>query len=129
MRLGAGWVSTLLQRLVVELWQDTDVAEGVRSAATSYGQRRDALREALAAHGLAARGRTGINVWVPVPDETAAVAALRDCGWAVGPGAVHRLASAPGLRLTVSRLRLSDVDAVAAAVATAVGPGSPGARY
>jgi hypothetical protein len=47
----------------------------------------------------------------------------------VGPGAVHRLTSAPGLRLTISRLRLSDVDAIADAVAAAVGPIGSGARY
>jgi DNA-binding transcriptional MocR family regulator len=129
MRLGAGWVSSLLQRLVVELWADASVARGVDSATRSYAERRDGLRAALTARGLQAHGRTGINVWVPVPDETAAVASLRDGGWAVGPGALHRLTSAPGVRLTVSRLRASDVDALADAVASAVGPADGGARY
>ena len=52
--------------------------------------------------------------------------------WQAAPGdqtAVHRLTSAPGLRLTISRLRLSDVDAIADAVAAAVGPTGSGARY
>src|ERR1044071_6390209 len=129
MRLGAGWVSSLLQRLVVELWADPAVARGVEAAARSYALRRDGLREALIARGLDAHGRTGINVWLPVPDETAAVASLRDGGWVVGPGAAHRLTSAPGLRLTVSRLRVSDVDVAADAVAAAVGPAGGGSRY
>ena len=60
--------------------------------------------------GLPATGRTGINVWVPVPDETAAVARLRSDGYAVAPGALFRQAAGPGLRITVSNLRPSDIE-------------------
>jgi DNA-binding transcriptional MocR family regulator len=125
MRLGSGWVSTLLQRLVVQLWQDPHVAARVAEARRSYTERRVALCEALLAHGLPAHGRTGINVWVPVPDETRAVTALREAGYAVAPGALYRLASPPALRITVSPLALSDMDALAGAVARAVGAGDP----
>src|SRR5690606_24038228 len=86
MRLGAGWVSTLLQRLVLELWQDPAVAAVVARARDEYSRRRESLLTALAARGVDARGRTGMNVWVPVPDEAEAVAALRDRGFAVAPG-------------------------------------------
>jgi DNA-binding transcriptional MocR family regulator len=123
MRLGSGWVSTLLQRLVVELWRDGDVAAAVVEARHSYAERRTALLGALRARGLAARGRTGINVWVPVPDETRAVAALREAGYAVAPGALYRLASPPAVRITISPLRLSDVEPLADAVLHAVGSG------
>ena len=41
MRLGAGWVSTLLQRLVVALWRDPAVAAAVAAARDSYERRRD----------------------------------------------------------------------------------------
>ena len=37
MRLGTGWVSTLLQRVVVELWRDAATAALVRRAAVAYG--------------------------------------------------------------------------------------------
>ncbi|MEK8107516.1 hypothetical protein NKG94_24730 [Micromonospora sp. M12] len=84
-RVGAGWVSTVLQRLVLALWQDPAVTELVRRAAQSYEQRRDGLLAALAEHGLSAHGRSGINVWLPVADETSTVTALRDAGWAVAP--------------------------------------------
>ena len=77
MRLGAGWVSTLLQRLVVELWRDEAVSGVVERASRDYAGRREALRGALAQRGIVCRGRTGINVWVPVADEGAAVAGLR----------------------------------------------------
>jgi len=120
MRLGAGWVSTLLQRLVVQLWQDESVAVAVRRAGREYARRREALLAALEARGVPARGRTGINVWVPVADEPAAFGSLRDQGWSVAPGSRHRLASPPGLRLTVAAVDLSDVDRLADAVAGAV---------
>ena len=96
-RLGTGWVSTILQRLVVALWTSPEVAALVDEARDSYEARRAALVAALTDRGLAASGRTGINVWVPVPDETAAVARLRDDGYAVAPGALFRLASPPGV--------------------------------
>lgn len=120
MRLGSGWVSTLLQRVVVELWRDKDVAAAIGEARHRYAERRTALREALLAYGLPSYGRTGVNVWVPVPDETRAVAVLREAGYAVAPGALYRIASPPALRITISPLALSDMDALASAVARAV---------
>jgi hypothetical protein len=63
-----------------------------------------------------------MNVWVPVPDETGAVARLLHAGWAVAPGARFRLGSAPGIRLTVTPQAQADVADVAAAVAEALRP-------
>ncbi|MFI7429382.1 aminotransferase class I/II-fold pyridoxal phosphate-dependent enzyme [Micromonospora sp. NPDC049836] len=125
-RVGAGWVSTVLQRLVLALWQDPATTDLVRRAGESYERRRDGLVAALAALGVAAHGRTGINVWVPVPDETLAVTALRDAGWSVAPGALHRIAAAPGVRITVSSLDESDLAPLAAAVARVVRPAPTG---
>src|SRR5947209_6436107 len=71
-------------------------------------------------------GRTGINVWVPVADETATVARLRDDGYAVAPGALYRIASPPGLRITVSGLDVDRIEALADAVARATRPGRSG---
>ncbi|MFU8850515.1 aminotransferase class I/II-fold pyridoxal phosphate-dependent enzyme [Micromonospora sp. SL1-18] len=124
-QVGAGWVSTVLQRLVLALWRDPTTADLVRQAGESYERRRDGLVEALAARGLAAHGRTGINVWVPVPDETVAVTALRDAGWSVAPGALNRIAAAPGVRITVSSLDEGDLTPLADAVARAVRPAGP----
>jgi DNA-binding transcriptional MocR family regulator len=119
MRLGAGWVSSVLQRLVVQMWLDPAVDRLIDRAKDDYGRRRRALLTALADRGVAAHGHTGINVWVPVADELSAVAALRERGWAVAPGALYRLASAPGLRITVSPLSMSDVDPLADAIVAA----------
>lgn len=126
MRVGAGWVSTVLQHVVVSLWRDDRVAATVAAAGEEYRRRRTALRDALTARGLPARGRSGINVWVPVPDETRAVAALREAGYAVAPGSLFRIGSPAGIRITVSALDPGDAAPLADAVATAVsGSGTP----
>jgi DNA-binding transcriptional MocR family regulator len=120
MRVGAGWVSSILQQLVVRLWRDEAVAAQVDRARDSYAARRSALRSALAARGLATAGDSGINVWLPVADETSAVSRLREAGYAVAPGSLFRLATAPGLRITVSPLSTRDIEPLAGALSDAV---------
>ncbi|MCB5906904.1 aminotransferase class I/II-fold pyridoxal phosphate-dependent enzyme [Streptomyces pinistramenti] len=119
--LGAGWVSHLLQDAVVHLWRTTAVEPAAVAAA--YGRRREALIHALAAQGVRARGRSGMNVWVPVPDETGAVSRLLHAGWSVAAGARFRMQSPPAVRITVSGLSVDDMDPIAAAVASAIGSG------
>ncbi|OZV79296.1 GntR family transcriptional regulator [Micromonospora echinospora] len=125
MSVGPGWVSTLLQRLVLALWTDPATTELVTRAEESYQRRRVALIAALAGHGLTAHGRSGINVWLPVPDETSAVTALRDAGWAVAPGGLFRIGAPPAVRLTVSPLDDAEIPALADAVAHALRPARP----
>lgn len=125
-RLGPGWVSHLLQRAVVRLWASGAV--DVRAVAAAYGQRRDTLIGALAERGVEAYGRSGMNVWVPVPDETGPVARLLHSGWAVAPGAGFRVSSPPGLRITVSTLAPQDIGPLADAVASAIDR-APARRY
>jgi len=118
MRLTSGWVSTILQRTLLEIFKTFDVVP----AGQAYDQRRMALIEALAVRGVAAHGRTGINVWIPVPDETRAVTHLRDSGYAVAPGHMFRQAGPPGIRVTTATLQPSEVDGLADAIAE-VAPG------
>jgi DNA-binding transcriptional MocR family regulator len=113
-------VSRILQRAVVRLW--TDGAVDARAVAAAYGTRRDALVAALARRGVTAHGASGMNVWVPVPDETGAVARLLHAGWAVAPGARFRLGAPPAIRITVSTLTAADTGPLADAVASALGP-------
>ncbi|MFJ2900294.1 aminotransferase class I/II-fold pyridoxal phosphate-dependent enzyme [Streptomyces sp. NPDC087218] len=122
-RLGPGWVSRLLQRAVVHLWTSGAVDPG--RTARAYGVRRDALVRALEERGVEAHGRSGMNVWVPVSDETGAVARLLRSGWAVAPGARFRVAASQGIRLTVSPLAMADIEPLADAVAAAAGPAKP----
>lgn len=122
-RLGPGWVSRLLQRTVVHLWKTGAVDPD--EVAASYARRRDALVRALADRGVEAHGRSGMNVWVPVSDETGAVARLLQAGWAVAPGARFRIDAPQAVRLTVSSLTEADIGPLADAVAGAAGPARP----
>ncbi|MEV4575346.1 aminotransferase class I/II-fold pyridoxal phosphate-dependent enzyme [Nonomuraea jabiensis] len=125
-RLAAGWVSHLLQRAVAYLWR-TDAVDAAAVAA-SYARRRDGLVAALAERGLPAHGRTGLNVWIPVPDETTAITRLLARGWAAAPGARNRIATPPAIRLTVSTLGVAEVDRLADDITAALRPASSG-RY
>jgi len=119
-RLGPGWVSRLTQQIVADLWQDPGIDALIAHAAGVYDARRGALLAALRDAGVDAVGRTGLNVWVRVADETAAVTALRDAGIVVAPGARYRVDTGPGIRVTTGTLPVEDAPAVAAAVAAAV---------
>jgi DNA-binding transcriptional MocR family regulator len=122
-RLGPGWVSHAVQEAVADLWQDERAAVLVRAAEQEYAGRRTDLIAALAGRGVAARGRSGVNVWVPVRDETTTVAALLGRGWAVAAGSPFRLASPPGVRITVATLGRAEVRPLADAVADALTSG------
>ncbi|MCL4290667.1 MAG: aminotransferase class I/II-fold pyridoxal phosphate-dependent enzyme [Thermoleophilia bacterium] len=117
--LGPGWVSRLLQHAVLSLLADPATAPLLERAATTYRERREALIGELAARGLETRGRTGLNVWVPVPDEEAAAAALLEAGYAVAPGSRYRLESPPAVRVTTAALDPGEAGEVAAALAGA----------
>jgi DNA-binding transcriptional MocR family regulator len=103
-RLGTGWVSQLLQELVVRAWQDAERAGTLTAAGERYAARRAALLAALAAEGLYGHGRSGLNVWIPVTEEVPVVQGLAELGWAVQAGEPFRLASGPGIRVTVGGL-------------------------
>ncbi len=120
-RLGPGWVSHLLQDTLIHLWR-TDAVDP-SEVAGSYGRRRDDLIRALADRGVVAQGRSGMNVWVPVPEETGTVSRLLHAGWAVAPGARFRMDSPPGIRITVSSLSHGDTEPLAEAIAAACLPG------
>jgi DNA-binding transcriptional MocR family regulator len=120
LRLGPGWVSHLLQDLAVSLWRDQAAARTVRRAEDAYARNRSALQAALADRGVASHGRSGLNVWVPVPDETVAVTRLLSAGWAAAPGTRFRIGTAPGIRITISGLAADDIDPLADAIAEAV---------
>ncbi|MEW2474189.1 aminotransferase class I/II-fold pyridoxal phosphate-dependent enzyme [Micromonospora gifhornensis] len=124
-RVGTGWVSTVAQRLVLSLWHDPAVTALIEQAADSYERRRRGLVDALAERGLTAHGRSGLNVWVPVTDETVASTMLRDAGWLAAPGALFRIASPPALRLTVSPLTDADLHPLTHTLTQAAHPTPP----
>jgi DNA-binding transcriptional MocR family regulator len=106
-RLGTGWVSHLLQQLTATVSMQARTDGTLLRARATYGERRDALLAALQERGIGAHGRTGLNVWIPVPEEVPVVQGLLARGWAVQAGEPFRLVSPPGIRVTVSELPAS----------------------
>ncbi|GGI09205.1 aminotransferase class I/II-fold pyridoxal phosphate-dependent enzyme [Egicoccus halophilus] len=103
-RLGTGWVSHLLQHLTAEVWRRADAAGTLATAAATYARRRDALRDALADAGIVAHGTSGLNLWVPVPEEVPVVQGLLARGWGVQAGEPYRIDAPPGVRITIATL-------------------------
>ncbi|MFC4504650.1 MULTISPECIES: aminotransferase class I/II-fold pyridoxal phosphate-dependent enzyme [Streptomyces] len=119
--LTSGWVSHLLQETVHGLLTDDGTRALVTRARETYSLRRGALVRELAARGIAAHGVSGMNLWVPVRDESAAVNGLRSCGWWVAAGARFRLASGPGVRISVAELEPPDAARLASDFALVLG--------
>jgi len=120
LRLGPGWVSHLLQDLAVSLWRDNAATRLVHKAEVGYTRNRTLLCAALADRGVTSHGRSGLNVWIPVPDETVAITRLLSAGWAAAPGTRFRIGTPPGMRITVANLVAGEIDPLADAVAEAV---------
>jgi DNA-binding transcriptional MocR family regulator len=120
MRLGPGWVSHLLQDLAVSLWNDKSAGRTVHRAETVYTRNRELLRAGLLDRGVTAHGRSGLNVWIPVTDETVSITTLLMRGWAAAPGTRFRISSPPGIRVTISGLAAGEIDPLADAIGEAV---------
>lgn len=120
LRHTARHVSRIIQTTWADALADHTTQKLVGTASDRYTQRRTALVDALRERGLDAHGASGMNVWVPVPDESAALSALLAAGYAAAPGAWFRLRSGPGLRITTAALDPGQVARVAEALASAV---------
>jgi DNA-binding transcriptional MocR family regulator len=116
--VGAGWVSGILQAAVAALRDDAATARLWRHAERTYTQRRAGLVAALAAYGIQSHGRSGLNVWVPVPEESRVVQGLLTLGWAVRAGERYRIASPPAVRITTAALDAEDAARLAADLAS-----------
>jgi DNA-binding transcriptional MocR family regulator len=119
---GTGWISHILQGLVLALETDAATQRLLERAAETYAARRAALAAELAARGIPATGASGLQVWIPVEDEDLVCDGLREYGYAVARGARYRHASAPGIRVTVAALPPDDAAAFARALAGIVQP-------
>lgn len=120
--LGIRWVSHVLQRLVVTLWNDRSVQALLTRAANTYTERRAALVRECAKRGIEAHGASGLNVWIPVPEENAVIQRLMQGGWAVTAGERYRIQSGPAIRVTISRLSRREAAQFADALAAILQP-------
>jgi DNA-binding transcriptional MocR family regulator len=128
-RCGPGWVSHILQRLVLSLSSDPAVQALVHRARVTYTERRQRFLACLHSRGIGASGASGLNVWIPVEDETAVVGALLQRGWVVAPGTAYRLSgSAPAIRVTIATLQERHAGRLAAELADVLAPAHSSSR-
>jgi DNA-binding transcriptional MocR family regulator len=120
--LGAGWVSHIVQHLVVSLWSDAATERTLIHARQTYARRRRALLKSLAGAGIEAHGASGLNVWIPVAHEDATVAALLDRGWGVLAGERFRIAAPRAIRVTTATLEADDAARFAADLRQSLAP-------
>lgn len=118
--VGTGWVSQMLQRLVVRGLSDVECVAALEAAERSYRERRERLLDELRERGVPASAPSGFNVWIPVDRETEVWGRLRDAGWVVAPGEAFRIESDPAIRVTISSLDLEDMSPLAEDIARAV---------
>ena len=119
-QLGQGWSSRLLQRILLSLLTDEGSRAEVQQAQLDYAWRRAALVDALAQRGVTVGGTDGINIWVPVQDEAAALVRLASQGIGVTPGSPFAvLPGMPGHIRVTSGLVATDHDALADRIAAA----------
>ncbi len=127
--LGPRWVSHVLQAIVFRLLADPGFDETTHRAREVYRSRREAMIAALADRGVEAHGRSGLNVWVPVREETRTVGALLEAGWLVMAGERFRINAAAGVRITISTVAPDEAVEIAAALAATEHAGRPRRLY
>jgi DNA-binding transcriptional MocR family regulator len=120
--LGIRWVSHILQELVVSLWRNKSVEKQLARAERTYTQRREALLDALRRHGIEARGISGLNVWIPLPEESVVIQGLFQRGWAVAAGERYRIKTPPAIRVTIASLNVDDAKSFADDLAAVLKP-------
>ncbi|RFA15439.1 GntR family transcriptional regulator [Subtercola boreus] len=130
--LGPGWTSRMLQVILFELLTAPESAAQVARARDTYRARQQALAAALGSHGLTVASADGINLWLPVRDEKAAMVSLAASGIRVAAGTSFQSSTDPGggqrahVRVTAGLVQ-NDVQEVAALLAAAaLGEAPPG---
>ncbi|WP_174562466.1 aminotransferase-like domain-containing protein [Nocardia acidivorans] len=115
--LGPGWTSRLLQRVLLHMLTDDTARHTVATARTTYRGRANALREALHRQHIPVARGDGINLWLPVADENAAMISLAAAGIKAAPGGPFEVTDHPHtdhLRLTIATPRSTEIDSLAA---------------
>jgi len=128
-RLGQGWTSRLLQRLLLGLLTTPASIAQVERARTEYARRRRLLVDALSERGIRVGGKDGVNLWLPVVDESAALVRLASQGIGVAAGAPFGIGASVGafVRVTCGLLAdgHADVATQLAVAATRPASGAP----
>jgi DNA-binding transcriptional MocR family regulator len=123
--LGAGWTSRMLQTILLDLLVEPRSVDAVDVARRTYAERQAAVCAALAEHGIVVPVPDGINLWLPVVDERAALVQLTTAGIRAAGGSPFLAAPSAGdhLRVTTGLVETSAASHVAAALAAAATAG------
>jgi DNA-binding transcriptional MocR family regulator len=125
--LEAGWTSRMLQTILLDLLVEPRSVEAVEGARRTYAERQRAVCACLAEHGIDLAVPDGINLWLPVADERAALVQLTTHGIRAAGGSPF---VAPGdtssdhVRVTTGLVDVGEASHVAAALAAAAVAGA-----
>ena len=120
---GIGWVSHILQSIVLRCLEDEAVRRQVRDAGADYRARHAALREALEARGIdAGPACEGLNLWIPVDRDGRDIAfELAKRGWLVRSSEAFDVqATSQAIRVTTAVLDAAFVERLADDIARVV---------
>ncbi len=128
-RLGPSWSSRLLQQVLLTMLQDRTTSEFIRNAEIEYDRRRGAFVAALAGRGIEVGGDSGLNLWIPVADQQAALVVLAANGIGAAPGTPFHVTDPTEHHIRVSIGAVADgIDDIADVIAQAAGARSAVAR-
>lgn len=121
--LGPGWTSRMIQRVLLELLVGDAGMTTVAEARRIYHARQQRLARAVAENGVRVDPGDGVNLWLPVADEQAAVLRMAAAGIRVAAGATFRSGGpapdglrGPHVRVTAGMVR-GEFDEVGAVLA------------
>jgi DNA-binding transcriptional MocR family regulator len=127
--LGPAWTSRMVQTILLDLLTSSQALDEVGEARRQYFARQRTLVAALAGHGVEVPPPDGINLWLPVRDERAALVHLSASGIRVAGGSPFLAGAASDadgpsyVRVTSGLVSPDDASEVAAALAEAVHAG------
>jgi len=124
--LGPGWTSRMLQTILLDLLTQPAALDQVSEARRQYFARQRAVVGELAALGVDLPAPDGLNLWLPVADERAALLHLAAAGIRAAAGSaflVGDLEVAPHVRVTTGLVTPDRAAEVAAALAGAAHAG------
>jgi len=100
--LGQGWTSRLLQAVLLDLLTHPSSIARVERARRVYSERRELIVSALEHKGVEVPGQDGLNIWLPVRDEAAALVRLASKGIGAAAGSPFTVLDegGPHLRIT-----------------------------
>ncbi len=121
--LGPAWTSRMVQTILLDLLTDSRSMDAVAEARRQYFGRQRDLVARLADHGVDVAPPDGINLWLPVVDERAALLHLAASGIRVAAGSPFLAVDTPDadqhVRVTTGLVDPSRTDEVAAELARA----------